>query len=76
MPFEQKGYIIILAMTSEPDPEDAARAQMVALLTSARKLPRGSPYREKYDVSDADERAWSRATEQERRRMLKDCGWL
>lgn len=55
-------------MTSDPH-EERARARLAELLTRGeRRLP------------DPEERArqriWDRATEQERRRMLKDCGWL
>jgi hypothetical protein len=65
---EQKGYIIPATMTSDPR-EERARARLAELLTRGERR-----------LSDPDERArqrvWDRATEQERRRMLKDCGWL
>ncbi len=68
MNIEQKEYIIAGTMTSDPS-EERARARLAELLTRGeRRLP------------DPEERArqriWNRATEQERRRMLKDCGWL
>lgn len=57
-----------ITMTSDPR-EERARARLAALLTRGeRRLP---------DPDErARQRAWDRATEQERRRMLKDCGWL
>ena len=56
-------------MTSDPDEEAAARGYVI------RMLARG-PERKGYRASTANRLAWARATEFERRRMLKDCGWL
>ena len=56
-------------MTSDPDDDTASRARLAALLTSA-------PPRIESETTRRNRYAWHRATEQERRRMLKDCGWL
>lgn len=69
LPYEQKGYIIVQIMTSDPDEETAARAYVIRMLARA-------PDRKGYPASPANRLAWARATELERRRMLKDCGWL
>lgn len=69
MPYEQKEYIIIAAMTSDPDDEARARAHLATLLTTA-------PPRVEDETTRRNRYAWHRASEQERRRMLKDCGWL
>lgn len=69
MPYEQKGYIINDTMTSDPDEETRRRARLVALLTDM-------PPRIESETTRRKRYAWHRATEQERRRMLKDCGWL
>lgn len=55
-------------MTIDPA-SDPSRKALVALLT-------GTP--ERFDDRDEAERRriWARASEQERRKMLKDCGWL
>ena len=78
MPIEQKGYTITSNMTSDPDPDSdtTIRARLVALLAGGAKPSGRGKYRGRYEVSPEDERAWRRASEQERRRMLKDCGWL
>ncbi|ATE64102.1 hypothetical protein COO09_09465 [Rhizorhabdus dicambivorans] len=55
-------------MTSDSD-ELSARAHVIRLLARP-------PERKGYPVSPANRLAWARATELERRRMLKDCGWL
>lgn len=68
--------MIMITMTSQPDSETSARARLIALLRASAKLPRRNAYRGTYQLSAADECAWNRADEQERRRMLKDCGWL
>ena len=69
---EQKGYIIAATMTSDPEdlaPPTRDRARFAALL----KAP--PPFRG-YRITASDRRDWDRATEQARRRLLKDCGWL
>lgn len=63
-------------MTSEPESDAVTRARLVELLTATPGHALRGKYRDRYPVSLADERAWHRANEQERRRMLKDCGWL
>jgi len=65
---EQKGYNILPAMTSDADRSEA-RARLAALLTAPPE-----PFENK--TVAANRRAWQRAGEQERRKMLKDCGWL
>lgn len=67
MPDEQNGYMIAITMTS--DPEDLARARLAELLTVPPKRPLSA-------TTVANRRIWARADEQERRRMLRDCGWL
>ena len=64
--------MIASVMTSEAE----SRRLLVALLIGGSKRRAGSVHRGAYPVGAANERAWLRATEQERRRMLKDCGWL
>jgi len=76
LPIEQKGYTITSTMTSDPDSDTTIRARLVALLTGGAKPSGRGKYHGRYEVSPQDERAWRRASEQERRRMLKDCGWL
>lgn len=56
------------AMTSDPL-EQKARARLAELLTR-----RPEPVVDR--TAAANRRVWNRASEQERRRMLKDCGWL
>ena len=59
-------------MTSKPEDEinpEALRARVAALLTTPP-----SPIEDA--TVTANRRIWNRASEQERRRMLKDCGWL
>lgn len=63
-------------MTSDPDSDALTRACLVELLTVTPKPAVRGQYRDRYVVSPADKRTWHRASEQERRRMLKDCGWL
>jgi hypothetical protein len=67
---EQKGYIMTVVMTSDPLEQKArARARLAELLSR--------PPDAVEDATVAANRLiWNRATEQERRRMLKDCGWL
>ncbi len=76
MHYEQKEYTIAFAMTSDPNSDAATRARLVALLTDSPPFSNRGKYRGRYVADPADERAWHRAGEQERRRMLKDCGWL
>jgi len=75
---EQKGYIIDSAMTSNRDDArnrddesriDLSRARLALLL----KTP---PPPVDSEQTIENRRIWSRASEQQRRRMLKDCGWL
>ena len=61
--------MIVGTMTSDANELSASRAHVVRLLARP-------PERKGYPVSPANQRAWARATEMERRRMLKDCGWL
>ncbi len=68
--------MIAFTMTSDPDSEAARRARLAELLTATPERSGRGKYRGRYDVTPADERAWRLADEQERRRMLKDCGWL
>lgn len=56
-------------MTSDPEDPATARARFAALL-------RAPPPFRGYRLTESDRRDWDRATEQARRRMLKDCGWL
>jgi len=49
--------------------EHKARARLAELLVSP-SMPAEDP------TTAANRRLWNRAGEQERRRMLKDCGWL
>jgi hypothetical protein len=49
--------------------QDSSRARLAQLLTAR-------PARIESVQTIENRRIWSRATEQERRRMLKDCGWL
>jgi len=76
LPYEQKGYIIPRAMTSEPDSERSARARLRALLSRRPEPEKRNAHSRRYEVSATAERRWLRADQQERRRMLKDCGWL
>ncbi|KKC27072.1 hypothetical protein [Sphingomonas sp. SRS2] len=69
MLYEQKGYIITIIMTSDPEDKARSRARLAELLTSA-------PPRVEDETTRRNRYAWHRASEQERRRMLKDCGWL
>ncbi|MES2498655.1 MAG: hypothetical protein V4618_21275 [Pseudomonadota bacterium] len=55
-------------MTSDPL-EQKARARLAELLTRP-------PERIEDKTVAANRRIWHRASEQERRRLLKDCGWL
>ncbi|MET0374361.1 MAG: hypothetical protein ABW128_08895 [Rhizorhabdus sp.] len=61
--------MIIADMTSDPDQEARSRARLAELLVSA-------PPRVEDETTRRNRYAWHRASEQERRRMLKDCGWL
>ncbi len=60
----------MMAATMTSDPlEQRARLRLAELLTR-----RPEPVEDK--TTAANRRAWNRASEQERRRLLKDCGWL
>lgn len=61
--------MIAAIMTSDPDQEARSRARLVELLSAP-------PVRIESEQTRRNRHAWHRATEQERRRMLKDCGWL
>lgn len=60
--------MMAVAMTSDPL-EQKARARLAELLTRPAE-------RIEDKTTAANRRAWNRADEQERRRLLKDCGWL
>jgi len=60
--------MMTITMTSDPL-EQKARARLAELLTRPPE-----PIEDK--TVAANRRAWNRAGEQERRRLLKDCGWL
>jgi hypothetical protein len=66
---EQKGYMNSRAMTSDADEQERARAYAIRRLTTP-------PERIEAAETKANRQAWNRASEQERRRLLKDCGWL
>lgn len=57
-----------VAMTSNPL-EQKARQRLAELLSQPPEAVEDA-------TVAANRRIWNRATEQERRRMLKDCGWL
>ena len=61
--------MIALAMTSNPEQLARSRARFAELLTVPPKRPVSV-------TTVANRRIWARADEQERRRMLRDCGWL
>lgn len=61
--------MIPIIMTSDPERDSAARTYLIAMLARP-------PERKGYPSSPANRASWARATEMERRRMLKDCGWL
>ena len=69
LPIEQNGYTIAITMTSDPEDLARSRARLAELLT----VP---PKRAVSATTVTNRRIWARADEQERRRMLRDCGWL
>jgi hypothetical protein len=76
MRYEQKGYTITLALTSDPACDAVTRDRLVELLSETPKRASRGKCRDRYRDRPADERDWRRVSEQERRRMLKDYGWL